>query len=159
MNLVPERLRGELFDAPAFERALAQAPAPLAPFRANLVYGRSYLIDRLLERAWSLHVPPQADAALVAVGGYGRGELHPGSDIDLMILLGEQDTALLHDPIESLVTFLWDIGLEVGHSVRTLEQCAREAEQTGAGGTSQPVTVTGLVVVSVISSSITNPST
>jgi [protein-PII] uridylyltransferase len=95
----------------------------------ELVHGRARLVDRLLQHAWSLHLAKGAGAALIAVGGYGRGELHPFSDIDIMILLRCDDHRCLGDSIELLLTFLWDIGLEVGHSVRTVEDCVREAEQ------------------------------
>jgi len=66
--------------------------------------------------------------ALIAVGGYGRGELQPASDIDISILLRDPLDADSSSGLEAFVTFLWDIGLEVGHSVRTIEDCRREAE-------------------------------
>lgn len=140
--------------APAAELAAlaAQLPstAPLARFRetlkagdallrelfwqgvpaAVLVYQRAQFIDRLLLQAWRRQFDPaQADVALVAVGGYGRGELHPGSDIDLMVLLRTNDHECYRDRIESFLVFLWDIGLEVGHSVRSLPDCVTQAEQ------------------------------
>ena len=65
--------------------------------------------------------------ALVAVGGYGRGELHPCSDIDVLILLPKSEMAGDHEGIERFLAFLWDIGLEVGHSVRTIDDCQRES--------------------------------
>jgi [protein-PII] uridylyltransferase len=135
------------FDAAAFERELAAAPSPIAPFRAlikhgdarfkelflqgvpahELVLARAQLMDELLLRAWSRFFEADApDLTLVAVGGYGRGELHPGSDVDIMILLGDQTLDARRDGLEGFLTFLWDIGLEVGHSVRTVEDCAHE---------------------------------
>lgn len=65
--------------------------------------------------------------ALVAVGGYGRGELHPCSDVDLMLLVADGAGEALRERIEALVAFLWDCGLEVGHSVRTVDECISEA--------------------------------
>jgi len=94
----------------------------------ELVYMQAALIDEILGHAWSLHFPEEdKNIALVAVGGYGRGELHPYSDIDLLILL-RKNPKPYKDAIVSFTTFLWDIGLEVGHSVRTLKECVNEAK-------------------------------
>jgi [protein-PII] uridylyltransferase len=96
--------------------------------RANLLVREAALFtDALLQRAWRQLMPDGDGAALVAVGGYGRGELHPGSDVDLLLLTAGEPQSLA-GPIEQLVMFLWDIGLEVGHSVRSLAQCVAEAE-------------------------------
>jgi [protein-PII] uridylyltransferase len=95
----------------------------------DLVEIRTRLIDTLLTHAWRLKMPAGSNLALIAVGGYGRGELHPASDIDLLILLGGGETQDLCDAVSELLTFFWDIGLEVGHSVRTLAECVVEAEQ------------------------------
>lgn len=101
-----------------------QAPAP------ELVYGRCWLIDQLLRRAWALFFDPQAgDIALIAVGGYGRAELLPGSDIDLLILLAEGAEAGHEDAIRAFLTNLWDMGVEVGHSVRTVADCVERGRQ------------------------------
>ena len=95
----------------------------------HLVRDRARLIDIALVRAWRLHLGDAAEQlALVAVGGYGRGELHPCSDIDIMVLLPGSDGAQWRDRVAGFLTFLWDIGLEVGHSVRTVTDCTREAE-------------------------------
>jgi len=72
--------------------------------------------------------PLPAGATLAAVGGYGRGELYPCSDVDLLILLPAPPGAEDEAAIERLVAALWDLGLEPGHSVRTIADCEREAE-------------------------------
>ena len=92
----------------------------------ELVKARARLIDDLLIQLWNEHVA-DCGAALVAVGGYGRGELHPGSDVDVMILLPESISTHCEEALSGFVTCLWDIGLEIGHSVRTVAQCADEA--------------------------------
>ena len=93
----------------------------------TLVHALSDLTDRVLHDAWTRLLGDTRDAALAAVGGYGRQELHPSSDVDILILVEPEAEAGLRESIEQLVTFLWDIGLEVGHSVRSPEECAREA--------------------------------
>jgi [protein-PII] uridylyltransferase len=94
----------------------------------DLVRDRAKLVDVALRAAWVRHVGKFADdLALVAVGGYGRGELHPSSDIDIMVLLPKSDSADWQPDIERFLTFLWDIGLEVGHSVRSIDDCQRES--------------------------------
>lgn len=97
---------------------------------SELVAERARLIDEILQRAWRLHLPDASEASLVAVGGYGRGELHPESDIDLLILLdSEQNFESFKSNLEQFLTLLWDVGLQVGHSVRTIDDCVREAAQ------------------------------
>jgi [protein-PII] uridylyltransferase len=94
----------------------------------DLVRDRARLVDVALREAWVQHAGKFAgDLALVAVGGYGRGELHPSSDIDIMVLLPKSDSADWQSDIERFLTFLWDIGLEVGHSVRSIDDCQRES--------------------------------
>jgi len=94
----------------------------------DLVRDRARLVDMALRAAWVNHAGKFAvDLALVAVGGYGRGELHPSSDIDIMVLLPKSDSADWQPDIERFLTFLWDIGLEVGHSVRSIDDCQRES--------------------------------
>ena len=118
----------------AFRRALADGDQHLRQRFSDdesvemLVRDRARMVDLVLRRAWSLHAGAGGrDVALVAVGGYGRGELHPCSDIDVMILLPKSGVAGGHDGIERFLAFLWDIGLEVGHSVRTIDDCQRES--------------------------------
>jgi [protein-PII] uridylyltransferase len=94
----------------------------------DLVRDRARLVDIALRAAWVRHAGKFADdLGLVAVGGYGRGELHPSSDIDIMVLLPKSDSADWQPDIERFLTFLWDIGLEVGHSVRSIDDCQRES--------------------------------
>ena len=87
----------------------------------QLVADRATLIDKVIVAAWNNFTAGKANIALVAVGGYGRGELHPGSDIDLLMLAG-RNIRKAQDSIANFLAFLWDIGLEVGHSTRTVAE-------------------------------------
>ncbi len=93
----------------------------------ELVQARSHVVDAILIKAWLQYFPEDAhDIALLAVGGFGRGELHPASDVDVQILL-KNDKDHHNEAVSEFITFLWDIGLEIGHSVRTLKECVAEA--------------------------------
>lgn len=93
----------------------------------ELVQARSNVVDKVLTKAWLQYFPENSsDIALLAVGGYGRGELHPASDVDVQILLTSNQEHL-NETLGQFITFLWDIGLEIGHSVRTLDECVTEA--------------------------------
>ncbi|MDX1370749.1 nucleotidyltransferase domain-containing protein, partial [Pseudomonas sp.] len=138
----------ELFDRGQFQAELALKASPIAAFKKairharevldgrfksgrdvrRLIEDRAWFVDQILREAW-LRLPwsDDADIALLAVGGYGRGELHPFSDIDLLILLDNADHETFREPIERFLTLLWDIGLEVGQSVRSVDECAEEA--------------------------------
>jgi [protein-PII] uridylyltransferase len=95
----------------------------------DLVRLRASLVDRVLIWLWHEHAGPLRDsAAIVAVGGYGRGELHPCSDVDIMLLVGNELPADGEQLLSSFLTSLWDIGLDIGHSVRTVKQCQQEAK-------------------------------
>lgn len=83
-------------------------------------------IDAVLVRVWESCELAEADCALIAVGGYGRAELHPGSDIDILILLGSESDHPLEDKISRFFTFLWDLQLDLGNSVRTVQECLNE---------------------------------
>ncbi len=150
--LTPEIIRQDrqLIDVDALDRALAAPDHLMAVFRhqladagemlrarflegtpaAALVPLRSCVTDAVVTRLWAHCLGESAAAAaLVAVGGYGRGELHPGSDTDLMVILPADAGERLDAALTELVTLLWDVGLEVGHSVRTVSECVREAER------------------------------
>lgn len=102
-------------------------------YKANLsiteiVSGRAWVIDQILKLAWRAQPwPDEKDISLVAVGGYGRGELLPHSDIDILILTRKDNAKRYKGCISSFCTLLWDIGLEVGQSVRSIKQCKTEA--------------------------------
>jgi [protein-PII] uridylyltransferase len=103
----------------------------IADFRENgrperLLRGLRHSVDGVLSDAWKAAGLP-ADAALVGVGGYGRGELFPHSDVDLLILLGNPPDALTQARLENFVQLLWDLGLEIGHSIRTVDECMVES--------------------------------
>ncbi len=89
----------------------------------DLLAERCQFIDELIAEIWDQHIPQKADSelALLAVGGYGRGELFPQSDIDLLII-GRRPSKWA-DPISSFLHVLYDLGLEVGHSVRRISEC------------------------------------
>jgi [protein-PII] uridylyltransferase len=104
--------------------ARAQLREELTPrgLPKDMLRRQATLVDRQLKEVWASHDMPR-DAALAAVGGYGRGQLFPYSDVDLLILLSGAADAAHARKIEQLVGTLWDIGIEVGHSVRTIEEC------------------------------------
>ena len=123
---ITEALRGALSEADETlaARFLEGTPA------ATLVPQRAAVMDAIVIRLWR-HTTGSAGqrAAVVAVGGYGRGELHPASDTDLMVLVPEVADADLEDRLRDFITSLWDVGVEVGHSVRTCAECRVEAEK------------------------------
>ncbi|MDY6942441.1 MAG: [protein-PII] uridylyltransferase [Pseudomonadota bacterium] len=93
-----------------------------------LVSTQAAVVDQILTRCWAHFLDTTAhQLALAAVGGYGRGELHPCSDIDILVLVPAEAPDNWAPAVEAFITYLWDTGLEVGHSVRTVEQCAGAA--------------------------------
>jgi [protein-PII] uridylyltransferase len=91
-----------------------------------LLRAHARLIDRTLQDLWRTHAPAPR-MALVATGGYGRGELFPSSDVDVLVLLGGEPSAAERERIEQLIGMFWDVGLEIGHSVRTVDACVESA--------------------------------
>lgn len=108
------------------QQAAIEASFLLHKNPARLLKNQTQLIDKLLKTVW-LQANIHVGCGLIAVGGYGRGELFPYSDIDLLILLPEQFPEGENLKIEALIGLLWDIGLNVGHSVRTQHECLTEA--------------------------------
>jgi [protein-PII] uridylyltransferase len=92
------------------------------PAARTMLISHARLVDDALKRAWST-MCARTFGTLIAVGGYGRGRLFPCSDVDLLILIHTDSEADSSPAIENLVSMLWDIGLEVGHAVRTIEHC------------------------------------
>ncbi|MDX8379549.1 MAG: [protein-PII] uridylyltransferase [Gallionella sp.] len=93
---------------------------------ARLLKAHSKLIDQYLRRIWQQMDFPES-LALIAVGGYGRSELYPKSDIDLLVLLSIEADEKVQEKLHDLIALLWDIGLEVGHSIRTIDACITES--------------------------------
>jgi len=94
---------------------------------SQLVADQTTLIDRIIRSAWERTCGPDLpEVALAAVGGYGRGELHPHSDVDLLLIIPARRKKDAKEPVSRFLTLLWDIGLEVGHSTRTVDECADE---------------------------------
>ena len=137
-----------IFSATSVRSRLNVTGKPVAAFRDTLAWGRerlfglfregssaeslvhagSFLVDEVLREAWLKFLPEHPQGlALVAVGGYGRGELLPRSDIDLLLLHEPAALAPSKPAVEQFLAFLWDMGLEVGSSVRTTADCARGA--------------------------------
>ncbi|TAM82429.1 MAG: [protein-PII] uridylyltransferase [Candidimonas sp.] len=113
------------------ETLAGQRREAIARFRENLraetlLAALRRCTDRAL-RALIGHYPLPEGAALAAVGGYGQGELFPHSDVDVLILLARPTTTGDRVLLEGLVAALWDLGLNLGHSVRTLADCQTEA--------------------------------
>ena len=120
-------------------RQFSDGPATV-PAASQLVRQISQHVDGVITQLWQQGDLPRG-AALVAVGGYGRGELYPYSDVDVLVLLPDDmaephgqalDPDATPDPrragIEAFITACWDIGLEIGSSVRTVDECVAEAQ-------------------------------
>lgn len=105
-------------------RAIAGFEADLDPDR--LLRKLSIATDQLLKDLWRTHGFDRS-AALIAVGGYGRAELFPHSDVDLLIIVEEDARERLSAKLEAFVGACWDLGLEIGHSVRSVGECLSES--------------------------------
>ncbi len=107
---------------------LAQAFNPNEPVKP-LLTARADAVDTVMRHLWHQALANEPLAMLAAVGGYGRGELYPHSDIDLLFLLQEEPDAELGEQISTMLQALWDLGLRVGQSVRLISECRELAEQ------------------------------
>jgi len=95
---------------------------------SGLIKEKSDFIDLILTGCWQYFLGKYAHhLCLIAVGGYGRRELFPYSDIDIVVILPAEDTDSHHQALANFFTFLWDIGLKPGQSVRTITQCVDAA--------------------------------
>ena len=113
------------------EHLHAQREQAIARWRRHqraetLLKALARITDRAL-RATIACYPLPPDAALGAVGGYGRGELFPHSDVDVLILLRRPPGPADQEKIEQLIAALWDLGVDLAHSVRTVIECQRQA--------------------------------
>ncbi|MFN3397795.1 MAG: [protein-PII] uridylyltransferase [Sulfurimicrobium sp.] len=122
----------EASDISRWRATLKEGRAQLAesyaskPDAASNLRHHAQLVDEVLRAIWLSAALP-ASAALVAVGGYGRGQLFPYSDIDLLLLFDTAPEREVESRLERLIGLFWDIGLEVGHSVRTVSECVEES--------------------------------
>ena len=142
------RSRKKLFDKAVFLKDIEQSTSALRCYREAvqnarkilderfiqkgnieaLIEDQTWFVDQILITAWQQFAWKDAnDISLIAVGGYGRGELHPYSDIDIQILLAKNNKSKYKSDIESFLTFLWDINLEIGQSVRSIKENQQEA--------------------------------
>ncbi len=118
----------------AIANALAEHPRTAYPAIASYAYltdGIVTLIYRVaVERLHPLANPTASERiALLAVGGYGRGEMAPQSDVDLLFLTPYKITPWAESVIESMLYMLWDLRLKVGHASRTIDDCLRLGEE------------------------------
>jgi len=93
----------------------------------ELLNARAIFVDAILVKLWHQHQLDDCQISLVAVGGYGRGELHPYSDIDILLLTQPDIESEQEEKLSSFITQLWDIKLDIGSSVRSIDECIKLA--------------------------------
>ena len=107
------------------ERAAIREHFFARPDTPALLRAQARLADGIVVEVWrALRLP--SDFALIAVGGYGRGELFPHSDVDVVVLLPQAHDPAHDETLGNFITTLWDVGLEIGHAVRTVAECESE---------------------------------
>ncbi|WP_416305675.1 [protein-PII] uridylyltransferase [Neptunicella sp. SCSIO 80796] len=95
----------------------------------DIVTGRAKAVDAMLIKAWQLlNLNDKECIALVAVGGYGRQQLQPYSDVDILLLSRKKLSSASQEKLGQFITLLWDIGLDIGQSVRTVKECVKLAK-------------------------------
>ncbi len=131
----PSAVQDAVLRAAAIRSAVASVDAGLArAFDADpgadidrLLAARAGAMDTQVRAAWNACIPADAPLALFAIGGYGRAEMFPQSDIDLLVLAEPEAQAAHADALSRFVALLWDGGLPVGHAVRSSLQCTEAA--------------------------------
>ena len=118
LTTLVSQLRSELSDVAGVIGQQFEASAPVT----SLLEQRCSAVDQTLTQLWNACALDKTDIALIAVGGYGRGELFPSSDVDLLILLGQPNNDS-DAQVSAFVSSLWDLGLKIGHSVRSIDEC------------------------------------
>lgn len=133
-NLVSDSLFSERDRLHLFKQLIKQKDSTLRqkfdPHSSvsELLKEKSDFIDEILTSCWQYFLGPHAaQLSLIAVGGYGRRELFPYSDIDILVLLNSDDTDAYQEALAHFFTFLWDIGLKPGQSVRTINETIQAA--------------------------------
>lgn len=140
VSKLEEQLETSRQPIPILKEGLAEARAHLVERfdggeqPETLLADHSEFMDDIMKLAWNrftwnenLNSWRKSRISLIAVGGYGRKELFPYSDIDLLVLLERNNYASHRNNIQSFLTLLWDIGLEVGHSVRSVSECKSQS--------------------------------
>ena len=131
-------LRDALAKGRAEIRRRFEEPGPLRNDGPAVLVATSYLMDQIIRVLFDFadqHAYPAANPSaaerlgLVATGGYGRGELAPLSDIDLLFLRPYKQTPRGEQIVEFMLYLLWDLGLKVGHATRTVDESLRYAER------------------------------
>lgn len=136
-ELTSQIINGSTDDSPVYREALHSAQEFIheqfldGASAATLLKLRTVLLDDILSRLWHEQLDAFAGMSLLAVGGYGRGELHPHSDIDIAILIPHNrktdEDLQRNETLSQWITALWDLNLDIGHSVRTVAECEQEA--------------------------------
>ena len=130
---VAQRLKATLTEGRARAEALLLKDRHGRRCAERLCQMQDEIIRLLFDFTTTVIYPPQVRSeaermAVVATGGYGRGLLAPGSDIDLLFLLPYKQTAWSESVAEALLYCLWDMGLKVGHASRSVNECIRQAK-------------------------------